>query len=190
LFVGNDFLRKGGDFLLRLYTRHLAGTCVLTIVSNDRALDGMCLVPGVRRIRNLTSEQLRPLYQESHLFLFPTRQDFMPQVLAEALALGLPCIANDVGGIQDLVHDGETGFLMPFDASPELWAKRIQHLASNPQELTKMSQRSRQFADARLGMDQFETLVQEVIGKLRAQRQTQAVQAPLESWRHQPHGQY
>jgi len=47
VFVGNDFARKGGEFLLRLYADHLADVCTLTILSNDPALAGRKLPAGV-----------------------------------------------------------------------------------------------------------------------------------------------
>jgi len=183
LFVGNDFLRKGGDFLLRMFAEHLAGACLLTIVSSDPALDSMSLPEGVRRLRNLTPEQLRPLYEESHLFVFPTRQDFMPQVLAEALAAGLPCMANDVGGIGDLVQHGDTGFLMPLHATPAVWAGHILNLASNPRERIRMACCSRQFAESKLGMERFESLVREAVAKLRALGYSMGSRPALDYWK-------
>lgn len=101
-------------------------------------------------------------------FWFPTRQDYMPQALAEALAAGLPCLATDVGGIRDLVHDGQTGFLMPLDAPAERWAEHLHRLATQPAELARLSASARQFAEQRLGSDRFERLIGDVIERLRA----------------------
>jgi glycosyltransferase involved in cell wall biosynthesis len=169
LFAGNDFARKGGDFLLRLYSEHLAGGCTLTIASNDSALSGRQLPAGVEWLRGRNREQLLEVYQASDVFVFPTRQDYMPQVLAEALAAGLPCLASDVGGIRDLVHEGETGFLMPLDAPTERWAAHLRRLAADPAELVRLSAGARRFAEQKLGLDRFQRLIGEVIERLRAQ---------------------
>jgi len=168
LFVGKDFFRKGGEFLLRLYSQHLADVCVLTIVSSDPGLDGRQLPQGVERLHHISLERLREIYRESHVFVFPTQQDFMPQVIAEALSFGLPCIANDVGGVRDMVHDGETGFLMSRDAPPERWAERLHQLASTPGELTRMSQQARLFAEDKLSFQRFDDLIRKVVERLRA----------------------
>lgn len=47
------------------------------------------------------------------LVLPSTRTDATPQVIPQALAVGTPVVATTVGGIPELVHDGETGRLVP-----------------------------------------------------------------------------
>lgn len=172
LFVGNDFARKGGDFLLRLYAEKLAGTCTLTIVSNDPAVKTMQLPAGVEHLYALSLEQLHGVFRDHHVFVFPTQQDFMPQVLAEALAFGLPCIANDVGGVRDLVRDGETGFLMERSASLEQWAERVRRFA-DPSVAAGMASGARRFAEQRLSLEVFERLLTEVTGRLQVKAQRQ-----------------
>ena len=167
LFVGNDFARKGGDFLLDLYNKHLAGTYTLTIVSNDSSIAARRLAPGVEWIRGRKRHELAEIYGSHHVFLFPTRQDYMPNVVAEALASGLPCMASDVGGISDLVHNGETGLLMPFDATISEWAARLEKLTSDTAALARMAANARRFAEERLGLARFASLVGEVIERLR-----------------------
>jgi glycosyltransferase involved in cell wall biosynthesis len=170
LFAGNDFARKGGDFLLDLYAERLTPACTLTIASNDPALSGRQLPPGVEWLRGRNREQLLEVYRASDVFVFPTRQDYMPQALAEALAAGLPCLASDVGGIRDLVHDGQTGFLMPVDAPAELWAEHLHRLATHPAELRRMSECARRFAEENLDFNRFSELIAEVVERLRRGR--------------------
>jgi glycosyltransferase involved in cell wall biosynthesis len=167
LFVGKDFFRKGGDFLLKLFAEHLTDTCQLTIVSSDPGLNGRELPQGVERFTHISLEQLHDVYRTSHIFVFPTQQDFMPQVLAEALAFGLPCVSNDAGAVKDLVRDGETGFLMPRGSSTEQWAERLGRLISNPQELADMSFRARRFAENELSFERFDNLIFDVVERLR-----------------------
>jgi len=168
LFVGNDFKRKGGDFLLRLYAGHLANLCTLTIVSNDPALAGRKLPPGVQWIRGATRDQVRDAYWNSHIFLFPTRQDYGPMVVAEASAAGVPSFATDVGGVPDLIQDGETGFILPRGASLEQWAGLIHRLLAEPEALRRMSGQARRFAEEFLSLERFDRLVSNVVDRLRA----------------------
>lgn len=168
LFVGNDFVRKGGDFLLQLYSDHLAGAWTLTIASNDPAIATRQLPKGVEWLRGRNHEQMLDVYRAHDVFLLPSRQDYMPQVLAEALATGLPCLATDVGGIRDLVRDGETGFLMPAGAPASTWAACLDGLAANPAEIRRLSAGARQFAEDRLGLNRFEDLVRKTVNLLRS----------------------
>jgi glycosyltransferase involved in cell wall biosynthesis len=167
IFVGNDFERKGGPFLLRLFREHLASYCRLRIVSNDPGLAGVAFPDGMQWLRGLNRDQVLEHLAESDLFVFPTRQDFMPQVLGEALAAGVPCVASDVGGVKDLVISGRTGLLMPFHASLEQWAQALAPLREHPEQLDAWSHQARAFAEEQLSMERFEGLVHATIDEIR-----------------------
>ena len=49
------------------------------------------------------------------LFALPSRTEGMPNTVMEAMALGKPVVATDVGGVAELVKDEETGLLVPSD---------------------------------------------------------------------------
>lgn len=171
LFAGNDFARKGGAFLISLIRDHLdPADFHLTIASNDASLETVPLPTGVEWLRGRNRDQLRDVYANSHLFVFPTLQDYMPQVLAEAMTMGLPCIANDIGGIRDIVQEGETGFLMHPSDKPERWAARLKQLASEPDRLSRMSAAARLFAETRLDISVFRSLVAGIVDAMRGAR--------------------
>ena len=46
-------------------------------------------------------------------FIYTSDFDGLPNIVLEAMAVGLPVIAPDVGGVAEAVVDGETGFLVP-----------------------------------------------------------------------------
>jgi glycosyltransferase involved in cell wall biosynthesis len=165
-FVGNDFLRKGGDFLLRLFADHLSEFCTLTIASNDPVLEHRELARGVEWLRGRSREQLIEVFQRSDVFVFPTRQDFGPNAVCEALACGVPCIASDVGGIRDLVHDDVTGFLMPYDAPAATWVEFIRALHADRAKLARLAQGARRLAEQQLSLDRFRGIVNGVIQSL------------------------
>lgn len=167
LFVGKEFFRKGGEFLLRLHAERLSKICKLTIVSSDPGLDGRHLPAGVEKLSSLSLEDLFAVYRRSHVFVFPTQQDFLPQVLAEAIAFGLPCMASDVGAVRDLVND-QTGFLMSRDASIDDWASRIERLASDPLEMERLSRSAREFAEENLSPGRFRDLWESALHRLTA----------------------
>jgi glycosyltransferase involved in cell wall biosynthesis len=60
---------------------------------------------------------MRRLYASCDVLAIPSRQDNLPNILAEAMACGLPAVGSATGGIPDLIRHGETGLLAaPGDA--------------------------------------------------------------------------
>ena len=58
-------------------------------------------------------DQLAQSYQKANVFLLPSRHEGMPNAMLEAMASGLPVIASCIAGNEELVVDGETGYLVP-----------------------------------------------------------------------------
>jgi glycosyltransferase involved in cell wall biosynthesis len=110
LFVGGDFIRKGGDLLLDVFRRRLKGRAELSLVTRTAIPEEA----GVRVYCNVgaNSQELSTLYRSSDIFVLPTRADCYSLVCMEALAAGLPIVATRVGGIPDMIQEGVTGHLM------------------------------------------------------------------------------
>ncbi len=56
------------------------------------------------------------------VFVLPSLHESSPNALIEAMGVGMPCIASDVGGISDLIANGENGVLIPPQNLEELAA--------------------------------------------------------------------
>ena len=64
------------------------------------------------------------------VFVLPSLDEGFPIAALEAMAAGLPVIASAVGGLLELVQDGETGWLVPAAAPTEL-TSRLRELISD-----------------------------------------------------------
>ncbi len=113
LFVGGNFVRKGGDTLLQAFRGSLMGECELDIVTRD-SVDTQGLT-GVRIHHGLgpNSPELMALYARADIFTFPTIADVLPLAIMEAMASSLPVITTAVGALREEIEDGVTGFLVP-----------------------------------------------------------------------------
>jgi glycosyltransferase involved in cell wall biosynthesis len=109
LFVGGDFDRKGGGLLLEAFHTLPAGHAELLVVSRTPPPPP----PGVTTYHDLkpNSPELMALYRSCHLFALPSEAEAFGIAAVEAIASGLPVLATAVGGLTDIVIDGENGFL-------------------------------------------------------------------------------
>ncbi len=97
----------------------------------ERLAAGLGLRDITRFYGQLSQEELVPLYYEASVFVLPSvvaasgDRDGLPNVLIEALALGVPAVASNFGAIPELVIHEETGLLaQPGDA--ESFAEQIE----------------------------------------------------------------
>ena len=117
LFVGADFVRKGGDTLLAAW-RGLPDTvrdrARLHLVTKQEPIlsqsDGNVflysdIIPNDARLLDL--------FARADMFVFPTRADCLPLAVMEALAAGLPVITTGVAALPEAVIDGENGIIVP-----------------------------------------------------------------------------
>lgn len=127
LFVGGDFIRKGGDIVLRDWQEKLKGKCILTMVTNDQRANsnGINFLPG---IKYGTNEHIDVFFNNDILIL-PTRFDAFPQVIGEAAAAGLAVITTRFAlGAKEVITNNETGFICD---TPEECIDKLLYLLSN-----------------------------------------------------------
>jgi len=79
------------------------------------------------------------------VFVFPSLNEGMGKAIVEAMAIGKPVIASDVGGIPALVVQGENGILVP-PADSKALAEAIMALYANPEKRAELGERGREKA--------------------------------------------
>ena len=72
------------------------------------------------------------LMQRATVLVLPSKWEGLPNVVLEAMAAGLPVIATAVDGIQELLEDGVTGWLVPSDDEAAL-SEAIQEALTAPE---------------------------------------------------------
>ncbi len=76
-------------------------------------------------------EDVAPFYSAFDAFVLPSANEGTPVTAIEALAAGRPVVATRVGGVPDVVRDGEDGFLVEA-GDVEGLAERLAALAADP----------------------------------------------------------
>ncbi len=82
------------------------------------------LTDKVTMLGKLDAEGMKEQFLLSHVFVCPSALENSPNSLGEAMLLGVPCVAANVGGIHNLLLDGGDGLLYPAGNVEEL-AKQI-----------------------------------------------------------------
>jgi glycosyltransferase involved in cell wall biosynthesis len=82
-------------------------------------------------------EDVRPWLAACAVLVMPSLSEGMGLAAVEAMAMGRPVVASDVGGLREVVVDGETGLLVESGNSHRL-AQQIRSLLQKPDELRRM----------------------------------------------------
>jgi len=91
----------------------------------------------------VAEENIREHLEKAHLFVLASLNEGLSVVLMEAMAMSVPVIATQVGGLSELVDHGIDGILVP-SGNAAVIAEAIRELASTPELATRFSKSSRQ----------------------------------------------
>ena len=108
------------------------------------------------------------LLAASDVFVLPTLTEALPTVLAEAMAAKLPIVASQVGGIPEMIANGQNGLLLPPEDVKGL-AKACTHLLENPEKRLDMGEEGWKTVNRKFSTDrQVEQLQELYLDQLRA----------------------
>ena len=115
----------------------------------------------VKFFGRMSKEHWVQLAAEYDIFLNTTNVDNTPVSVIEAMALGLPVVSTEVGGMPFLLEDKETGLLVPPGNAIKM-AEAVEYLLQHPERGTVIAAAARekvQFYDWRLVKEQWKALL-------------------------------
>jgi glycosyltransferase involved in cell wall biosynthesis len=119
-------------------------TCLHEIqrLVKNRGLQSQVTFPGY-----LDPQTKVRLASEQDIYLNTSRVDNMPVTMLEMGALGLPMVATRVGGVPDIITDGESGLFVPNDDDWAM-AEAVKRLLHEPRLAERLSQAGRKIAES------------------------------------------
>ena len=84
---------------------------IVAVGRDAEQLQGMFTYPVYPMGYVSDEHRMADIYSACDAFLMPSLQDNLPNTIVEAMASGLPCIATAVGGIPQMIHHRENGYL-------------------------------------------------------------------------------
>lgn len=177
LYIGNLSKPKRVDTIIRAMPRVVneLPEARLTIVGDGEehqrleSLVSQLELESRVTFAGISPHELIPQWMKTaEIFVHCSDNEGLPVAIMEALACGKPIVASPVGGIPDLVKDGETGFLLEPD-DVDGFAERMVTLLSNRQLVARMGNNARAFAEKHLARDvileQIEAVYKEARGR-------------------------
>lgn len=144
LFVGALSARKGLPLLLQAWRRVKPTGAELWIAGTGHVPEEEIrnAPPSVRWLGGIPRRNLPALFQEADVFVFPSFFEGLALVQLEAAACGLPIIATNASGGEDIVEEGETGFIVEAGNMDQL-VQRIDQFIKSPSLVEEMKERAR-----------------------------------------------
>jgi glycosyltransferase involved in cell wall biosynthesis len=170
LGVGRLIPKKGFDILVEacaiLHQRRVPFEAVIVAEGGEHekeirrlittnGLEDNVLLPGPMSQSQLFSE-----YKKASAFCLPCRvlengdRDGIPNVLMEAMAVGVPVVSTPISGIPELIHDGVNGLLVPSEDAGAL-AEALIRLTRDNRLAADLSRNAQKTVESRFNGDKF-----------------------------------
>ena len=141
--IVNDSERKGGKELLQAFEQLSGEPHLILIGSSEDFVERVITdIQTKNRIHVIHTHDVADYLVHANCFVFPSLSfDSLPNVILEAMGVGLPIIATKVGGTPELIIDN--GVLVPPKDIKAL-VKAMQYAIDNPSALRELGKKSRE----------------------------------------------
>lgn len=124
----NEIHKKHNDYELYIYGEYRSYKNILDEKVNSLGLNNCVFMPGSKK-------DILCQIKDSEVFVLSSDYEGMPNALIEAMCIGLPCISTNVSGANELIQNGQNGYLIDVGNTSQLIEKL--ELLINDQELAK-----------------------------------------------------
>ncbi len=110
-------------------------------------------------------EALVKAYNAADVFVIPSMAEAFGYVIIESMSCGVPCVGFNVGGIPDLIHTGETGYLANYKDVDDL-AKGIEWMFADEERYQRMASGARSFVEEYCSYESVAAKHKQVLAKI------------------------
>lgn len=157
LFVGRLNMQKGIIYLLKSISALTTSTYELTIVGDGELRDELEFFCTEKQLTNVHFlgfvKDIKPLLTQHHVFVAPSLWEVFGISIAEAMAMGKAVVSSRVGGVPELIIEGEGGYLCP-PADVDGLCEAIQKLQEQPEKIAAFGRFNRARLEANFSFQQ------------------------------------
>lgn len=165
LYVGSISVRKGLRYLIQAFEKLDHPEKKLIIVGPENTPNGIAditIPTGVEFTGVLKGNDLQAAYQSANVFCLPSIEEGLALVLGEALSYGVPIIATENTGADDIITDGNEGFIVPIRQATAI-AEKLQLLADDKVLYNTMKMKATKKAQSLSGWEETGRLLVETL---------------------------
>lgn len=157
VYVGRLAKDKGVEELLEAFSTICTNfnNVKLLLVGPMEKINGPISNASIRQIDqhpqiiyNGRKDDIRPMLLASDIFIFPSYREGFPNVLLQAGAMNLPCLASDINGCNEIIEEGINGLLFPPKDTGALY-EVLDYALSHSSHLDSMRKVARQMIAAK-----------------------------------------
>ncbi len=138
LFLHHLSKRKGADVIASVARAFENDPKVLFLVAGSGPLSGSIVGKNIKLVGEIPQKDVPMYFAAADIFFMPSEEEGFPHVVLEAMALGVPIVASDVGGVKEFIAPA----LLPFvvKQSTGLFVQKIAMLLADVSLVEKISQ--------------------------------------------------
>ena len=131
----------------------------------ERFTHELKLDDNIRFLGEMTKEQVREILWQTDIFVNPSHSEGLPRSVLEAAAAGLPIIATDVGGTNEIIPDDSYGLLIP-SKNPNALAEKLAALTNDENLRTHLGGNAQRYVKEHFDWDKITEQYIEVMEQL------------------------
>ena len=155
-FVGSDWVRKGLMVLLNVFDELKQKYDIELFIVTEPSFNVIDFDSKVTVFNNLHYSEVFPkLYQDSDIFVLPTRYELFGMAAVEAMACGLPVVMSHAYASHEIVADGVTGFLTDY-GDVEALKEKLSQLIEDSSLRNRMGSAGRKHVEEKFSIPRFQ----------------------------------
>lgn len=150
---------KGQELLINAFAKALKTKPNMRLITlgdgvSKESLIKLCSYLGISSSVSFEpyTANIRDYYEAIDLLVLPSRSEGLPNVVLEAMSLGVPVLATDVGGLSTIIQNGLNGFLIKPNSSEDL-SQAILYALKDPERLRQVGLKGKHSIDKGLSPD-------------------------------------
>ena len=167
-FIGSVSVHKGIEILIEAFNDIKdASLDIYGFISEENKKRYLKLIKNkhIHFMNSFKHNEIGNIFSKTDILIVPSIcMENSPLTIREAFMSKTPVIASDIGGLSEMIQDGETGLIFKVGSSKDLF-KKIRYFINNPIEVERMSKKIKKVKTIKENANEMEAIYKDLILK-------------------------